>query len=107
MSRIPTVIAMAAGTAIVAARPSVGWRGDGTGRSPDTRAPYGPTKPARMVAVRILTRLLLACAWWSASALRASEVMVEAEGFVERGGWVVDPQFMDQMGSPYLLYTCA
>ena len=30
-------------------------------------------------------------------------VLVEAEGFARRGGWVVDPQFMDQMGSPYLL----
>ncbi|MEI7733673.1 MAG: FAD-dependent oxidoreductase [Verrucomicrobiota bacterium] len=30
-------------------------------------------------------------------------VLVEAEGFTEHGGWVVDPQFMDQMGSPYLL----
>ncbi|MBI3464659.1 MAG: hypothetical protein HY000_16630 [Planctomycetes bacterium] len=30
-------------------------------------------------------------------------VLVEAESFAERGGWVVDPQFMDQMGSPYLL----
>ena len=30
-------------------------------------------------------------------------VLVEAEGFAELGGWVVDPQFMDLMGSPYLL----
>ncbi len=30
-------------------------------------------------------------------------VLVEAESFSELGGWVVDPQFMDQMGSPYLL----
>jgi len=30
-------------------------------------------------------------------------VLVEAEGFQELGGWVVDQQFMDQMGSPYLL----
>jgi len=30
-------------------------------------------------------------------------VLVEAEGFARRGGWVLDPQFMDQMGSPYLL----
>lgn len=30
-------------------------------------------------------------------------VLVEAEGFEQRGGWVVDQQFMDQMGSPYLL----
>ena len=30
-------------------------------------------------------------------------VLVEAEGFADTGGWVVDPQFMDLMGSPYLL----
>lgn len=30
-------------------------------------------------------------------------VLVEAEAFQERGGWVLDHQFMDQMGSPYLL----
>jgi hypothetical protein len=33
----------------------------------------------------------------------AAEVLVEAEAFADRGGWVLDPQFMDQMGSPYLL----
>jgi hypothetical protein len=27
-------------------------------------------------------------------------VLVEAESFSNTGGWVVDPQFMDQMGSP-------
>ncbi len=30
-------------------------------------------------------------------------VLVEAESFEEPGGWVVDQQFMDQMGSPFLL----
>jgi len=30
-------------------------------------------------------------------------VLVEAEGFAQHGGWVVDQQFMDQMGSPFLL----
>ena len=30
-------------------------------------------------------------------------VLIEAEGFADTGGWVVDPQFMDLMGSPYLL----
>jgi len=30
-------------------------------------------------------------------------VLLEAERFDERGGWVVDSQFMDQMGSPFLL----
>ena len=30
-------------------------------------------------------------------------VLLEAEQFTDLGGWVVDQQFMDQMGSPYLL----
>ncbi|HOX38487.1 MAG TPA: FAD-dependent oxidoreductase [Candidatus Brocadiia bacterium] len=30
-------------------------------------------------------------------------VLVEAEAFMNPGGWVLDQQFMDQMGSPYLL----
>lgn len=29
--------------------------------------------------------------------------LVEAESFTTKGGWVVDPQFADVMGSPYLL----
>lgn len=36
-------------------------------------------------------------------ASRAQHVLLEAEQFAETGGWVVDAQFMDQMGSPYLL----
>ncbi len=35
---------------------------------------------------------------------RASEpLLLEAEAFDDTGGWVNDPQFMDQMGSPFLL----
>ena len=33
----------------------------------------------------------------------APVVLLEAEQFADLGGWVVDQQFMDQMGSPYLL----
>jgi hypothetical protein len=32
-----------------------------------------------------------------------NEILIEAESFKEKGGWVVDPQFVEQMGSPYLL----
>lgn len=32
-----------------------------------------------------------------------TSVLVEAESFTDKGGWVVDPQFVEQMGSPYLL----
>lgn len=34
---------------------------------------------------------------------KASNLFVEAENFREKGGWVVDQQFMDLMGSPYLM----
>ena len=33
----------------------------------------------------------------------AADLLVEAESFNRKGGWVVDQQFMDQMGSPYLM----
>ncbi len=33
----------------------------------------------------------------------AKTVLVEAEGFEKLGGWMIDQQFMDQMGSPMLL----
>lgn len=32
-----------------------------------------------------------------------SKLLVEAENFERKGGWVVDQQFMDLMGSPYLM----
>ena len=32
-----------------------------------------------------------------------NEVFVECESFDNQGGWVVDPQFVEQMGSPYLM----
>jgi hypothetical protein len=38
-----------------------------------------------------------------ASACCGQTVLVEAEGFDDVGGWVVDQQFMGQMGSVYLL----
>ena len=33
----------------------------------------------------------------------ADRLLLEAENFDDCGGWVVDQQFMDQMGSPFLL----
>ena len=30
-------------------------------------------------------------------------LFIEAESFAEKGGWSVDQQFMDIMGSPYLI----
>lgn len=34
---------------------------------------------------------------------KAQTIWVEAEQFDDKGGWTVDPLFMDQMGSPFLL----
>ncbi len=35
--------------------------------------------------------------------VQAQNLLLEAESFEEKGGWLVDPQFVQQMGSPYLL----
>ncbi len=53
--------------------------------------------------MRTLFRLLLIVLGISSSGARDGMILAEAEGFAQRGGWVVDPQFMDLMGSPYLL----
>ncbi len=45
--------------------------------------------------------LLLAS--FGGAVIPAQSLFVEAEGFAHLGGWVNDAQFMDQMGSPYLL----
>ncbi|WP_298369514.1 FAD-dependent oxidoreductase [uncultured Lutibacter sp.] len=35
--------------------------------------------------------------------LYSQEILIETESFTDKGGWVVDPQFVEQMGSPYLM----
>ncbi|WP_111708294.1 FAD-dependent oxidoreductase [Lutibacter citreus] len=35
--------------------------------------------------------------------LYSQEFLIETENFSNKGGWVVDPQFVEQMGSPYLM----
>ena len=34
---------------------------------------------------------------------KTKSILIEAESFDHKGGWVIDPQFIDQMGSPYLM----
>ena len=50
---------------------------------------------------------LMASKWFAALAaspfMSGTDALVEAESFASKGGWVVDPQFVDVMGSPYLL----
>lgn len=46
---------------------------------------------------------LLAFTTLTLSPVTADEHFIDAESFKELGGWVVDQQSMDQMGSPYLM----
>jgi len=41
--------------------------------------------------------------WAAVSTAPAGTILIEAESFENLGGWVIDQQFMDQMGSPFLL----
>lgn len=47
--------------------------------------------------------LLAALATAALPQARADELLIDAESFSDIGGWVVDQQSMDQMGSPYLM----
>lgn len=47
--------------------------------------------------------LFLVIAIISIGHVHAGHLLVEAESFSNKGGWVNDPQCMDQMGSPYLM----
>ena len=48
----------------------------------------------------LLTSLVCALA---VRAVAADALLVEAESFAHRGGWVLDTQFIEVMGSPYLM----
>ena len=50
-----------------------------------------------------MKRLFAVAAACAALAVDAATVFVECESFSDKGGWSVDQQFMDQMGSPYLI----
>jgi hypothetical protein len=56
----------------------------------------------KAVATLLLSGLFYEFAFGSA-ALGGPFVLLESEAFPEYGGWVLDQQFMDQMGSPFLL----
>ncbi len=47
--------------------------------------------------------VLAIIAIFSTFVAEASEILVETESFHHKGGWVVDQQFMDQMGSTYIM----
>lgn len=53
-----------------------------------------------MMGKRVWLFWLISC---YVAAIHAADLFIEAESFKNKGGWVVDQQFMDEMGSPYLL----
>lgn len=56
--------------------------------------------------IGFLTASFLCCVLAISTAFRtagAAELLVEAESFDQSGGWSLDTQFIQQMGSPYLL----
>ncbi len=48
-------------------------------------------------------RIVIAVFFLGMASANAQSILLEAESFADKGGWVVDPQFVEQMGSPYLL----
>jgi hypothetical protein len=58
----------------------------------------------RMMKINsIITFFFLAACFCLTANAQNSSILVEAESFNSKGGWVVDSQFVEQMGSPYLL----
>ena len=55
-----------------------------------------------MRATRFLALALLAAAWL-AKPLAAANIWIEVESFEQKGGWQVDQQMIEGMGSPYLI----
>jgi hypothetical protein len=53
--------------------------------------------------MRLLSFACCFLALASPAAVADTTVLVEAEGFADRGGWTLDTQFITAMGSPYLL----
>ena len=47
--------------------------------------------------------LILILCIFSINTTKAQDLLLEAESFDDKGGWVVDPQFIEQMGSSYVL----
>lgn len=50
-----------------------------------------------------MKQIFLSVLGLAALAFGQSGILIEAESFAQKGGWKVDPQFVQQMGSPYLL----
>jgi hypothetical protein len=66
--------------------------------APSTQQPATSTQHLYFFAT-----LLLVLIFTPSIAFPQQTLLIEAESFAEKGGWVIDQQFMDVMGSPYLL----
>lgn len=53
--------------------------------------------------MKTLHYITLLCVLLGMNRLIGQDLLVEAESFDNPGGWTIDPQFEQQMGSPYLL----
>jgi hypothetical protein len=62
-----------------------------------------PKRFSTGICAPVISLFAVAGALFAANPKTELPVLVEAEGFADTGGWVIDPQFMDLMGSPYLL----
>lgn len=58
---------------------------------------------SRFFAAAVLTSFVLLTGTRIFGAEAPETVLVEAESFADKGGWIVDQQYMDQMGSPVVL----
>jgi len=56
-----------------------------------------------MKVLFVLTVLVVAWLTCGSAAAEPASVLIEAESFRDHGGWAIDQQSMDQMGSAYLL----
>ena len=59
---------------------------------------YLPKMVVLMVTTCLLVLLALLPAFVPCVAQR--DFLIEAESFIDPGGWIVDPQFVEQMGPP-------
>ncbi|MBC8872743.1 MAG: hypothetical protein H8E44_25200 [Planctomycetes bacterium] len=72
---------------------------DGSSFCPKAAGPV----PMSLRTMAVLLSLGLGLMLQAARGEEAESLLVEVESFPERGGWVVDQQFIDVMGSSYLL----
>jgi len=56
-----------------------------------------------IIAVLLCSSALFAVTAKAAAPATPAQVVIEAEGFSDYGGWSLDTQFIDTMGSSYLL----